>query len=99
MKKIWINIKDNCIAIFYVCFGLTFVICFIIGLTKLGHNNDNIDIPTPVEKEIIDTLYITRDSLIYVTQYLDSIKHDTIEKVYKLDDTSTLDLFYKLVSE
>lgn len=56
-------------------------------------------IPTPVEKEVIDTLYITRDSLIYVTQYLDSIKHDTIEKVYKLDDTSTIDLFYKLVSE
>lgn len=55
--------------------------------------------PTSVEKEVIDTLYITRDSLIYITQYLDSIKYDTIEKVYRLDDTSTLDLFYKLVSE
>ena len=57
------------------------------------------DTPTPIKEYIHDSVFITRDSLIYITQYLDSIKHDTIEKVYKLDDTSTLDLFYKLVSE
>ena len=54
---------------------------------------------TPVEKEIIDTLYITRDNIITRVKYLDSIKYDTIEKVYVLNDTASIDLFYKLVSE
>lgn len=55
--------------------------------------------PTPVEKEVIDTLYITRDSLIYRTKYLETIKHDTIEKIYRLNDSSSIDLFLQLVSE
>lgn len=58
-----------------------------------------VTVPTPVEKEVIDTLYITRDSLIYRTKYLETIKHDTIEKIYRLNDSSSIDLFYKLVSE
>lgn len=82
-----------------VCIG--FFIGAAIGYLDCKHeyNNKKHDIPTPIKKEVIDTLYITRDSLIYRTKYLETIKHDTIEKVYKLDDTSTLDLFYKLVSE
>lgn len=72
----------------------------LIYFTRCGNNkNKKPDIPTPVEKEVIDTLYITRDSIIYRTKYLETIKHDTIEKIYKLDDTSTIDLFYKLVSK
>ena len=53
----------------------------------------------PVERIIIDTLYLTRDSIIYKTKYIKQIEHDTIEKVYNLDTDGTLDLFYKLVSE
>lgn len=93
MKKIW----DSPATAFIVGILVGFLIG--VGLAGKCHKEPKSDIPTPVEKNVIDTLYLTRDSLIYVTQYLDSIKHDTIEKVYKLDDTSTLDLFYKLVSE
>ena len=53
----------------------------------------------PVERIVIDTLYLTRDSLIYKTKYIKQIEHDTIEKAYNLDTDGTLDLFYKLVSE
>lgn len=63
------------------------------------YKNKEKDSKTPVEESRIDTLYLTRDSLIYRTKYLDSIKHDTIEKVYKLNDTATLQLFLQLVSE
>lgn len=101
MKKIWTNIKDNCVAILYIGFGLTFVMLFIIGLTKLAKDNNNkkVEPITPVEESRIDTLYLIRDSLIYRTKYLDSVKYDTIEKVYKLNDTATLQLFLQLVSE
>ena len=93
MKKIW----DSPATGFIVGTLVGFLIGF--GLGHKTNKETTVHVPTPVEKSVIDTLYLTRDSLIYVTQYLDSIKHDTIEKVYKLDDTSTLDLFYKLVSE
>lgn len=76
--------------------GLGYTWGYFDAKTKYNHK---IDIPTPIEKEVIDTLYITRDSLIYRTKYLDSIKHDTIEKVYKLNDSTTLQLFIQLVSE
>lgn len=84
--------------------GIGFVIGFFIGVITgyihcKQHPEEIINPITPHRKEVIDTLYLTRDSLIYRTQYLDSIKYDTIEKVYKLNDTSTLELFYKLVSE
>lgn len=93
------NKRENIIGA--IVASVACIITFALGYFAGYYNNKNKkpDIPTPVEKEIIDTLYITRDSLIYRTKYLDSIKYDTIEKVYKLDDTSTLDLFYKLVSE
>lgn len=82
-----------------VCIG--FFIGAAIGYLDCKHeyNNKKPDVPTPVEKEVIDTLYLTRDSLIYRTKYLDSIKYDTIEKVYKLNDSNTLHLFLQLVSE
>lgn len=69
------------------------------GACMLSHKEEKIEITTPVEKEVIDTLYITRDSLITKTNYIETIKHDTIEKVYKLDDSTTIKLFYQLVSE
>lgn len=54
---------------------------------------------SPVEKIIIDTCYIRKDSIVYKVKYLEKIQHDTITKVYFLDDSTTVDLFYKLVSE
>lgn len=54
---------------------------------------------TPVEKNVIDTLYVTREHYNNTIKYIDSIKHDTIEKVYIISDSATIELFYKLVSE
>ena len=80
------------------------IIGFIIGIIidifwYNNHSKEEINTPTPVEKNVIDTLYITRDNIITRVKYLDSIKYDTIEKVYVLNDTASIDLFYKLVSE
>lgn len=86
MKKIWINIICFCIG-------------FIIGLIIKPNEEKTVYINTPVEKEIIDTLYITRDSLIYKISYLDSIKYDTVGKIYNLSDSASIELFYQLVSE
>ena len=66
---------------------------------KKGKKETKIIYTPPIEKKVIDTLYITRDSLITRVKYLETIKHDTIEKVYILNDSATIDLFYKLVSE
>lgn len=93
--------KDDNIGIWFagVCIG--FFLGAIIGYIDCKHEykNKKVDPPTPVEKEIIDTLYITRDNIITKVKYLDSIKYDTIEKVYVLNDTASINLFYKLVSE
>lgn len=81
-----------------ICCIVSFCLGLLLGYIHFKSTN-NTDVPTPVEKKVIDTLYLTRDSLIYRTKYLDSIKYDTIEKVYKLNDSNTLYLFLQLVSE
>lgn len=93
--------NNNDIGTFFigVCIGVFIGAAIGYLNCKQEYNNKKPDIPTPVEKEVIDTLYITRDSLIYRTKYLEIIKHDTIEKIYHLNDSSSIDLFYKLVSE
>lgn len=96
MKKTWFD-KNGWWIILSIIFVIDLCIIIPIAHSLQSHKEDNI--PTPVEKEVIDTLYLTRDSLIYRTKYLDSIKYDTIEKVYKLNDSNTLHLFLQLVSE
>jgi uncharacterized membrane protein YpjA len=97
MKKIWNYIVDHIVDIVVVlgCIYLGFGFYY----TRTQLDKQEKEYITPVEESRIDTLYITRDSLIYRTKYLDSIKHDTIEKVYNLDDSTTLQLFLQLVSE
>lgn len=90
------NIKEQ-----FSRFLLGIVIGFIFGVA-LGNkdNKENKNNSTfPVERIEYDTLYITRDSIIERTKYIKVIQHDTIEKVYNLSNDSTIDLFYKLVSE
>lgn len=93
------NKRENIIDGIVSCVAC--IIAFALGYFGGYYNNKDkkVDPPTPVEKEIIDTLYITRDNIITRVKYLDSIKYDTIEKVYILNDTASIDLFYKLVSE
>jgi hypothetical protein len=105
MKKIWNWIKDNS-----VIFNLLAVLAFILIITAFVNQayKDGYDsclqelkdkYSSPVERIEYETLYITRDSIIERTKYIKDIQHDTIEKVYNLNADSTLDLFYKLVSE
>ena len=104
MKKTFNNIII-CITIIIIV--ILIVIGTIIGSYKKGYNEGYNECKReledkyshPVERIVIDTLYITRDSIIYKTKYIKQIEHDTIEKVYNLDTDGTLDLFYKLVSE
>lgn len=104
MKKTFNNIIF-CITIIIIV--ILIVIGTIIGSYKKGYNEGYNECKReledkyshPVERIVIDTLYITRDSIIYKTKYIKQIEHDTIEKVYNLDTDGTLDLFYKLVSE
>ena len=104
MKKTFNNII-LCITIIIIV--ILIVIGTIIGSYKKGYNEGYNECKKeledkyshPVERIVIDTLYITRDSIIYKTKYIKQIEHDTIEKVYNLDTDGTLDLFYKLVSE
>lgn len=100
MKKIWDKYKS---AIIVALFLIAIFSGFIALGYRLGYNKGQKDCKVvythPVEKEVIDTLYITRYKIINKIQYLETVKHDTIQKVYVLDDSSTLELFYKLVSE
>lgn len=98
MKNKRENILDCifCIICCIIMLGLGYTLGYFDAKDKYNYKTN---IPTPVEESRIDTLYLTRDSLIYRTKYLDSIKHDTIEKVYNLNDSTTLQLFLQLVSE
>lgn len=105
MKKIWNWISKHYIIIALVCIILIwiFVDLSINKAYKNGYNDCLQELKdkysSPVERIVIDSFYITRDSIIERTKYIKVIQHDTIEKVYNLNADSTLDLFYKLVSE
>ena len=105
MKKIWNWINKHDIIIILVCIIL-YLIYMSISINRAykdGYNDCLQELKDkysfPVERIVIDSIYITRDSIIERTKYIKVIQHDTIEKVYNLNADSTLDLFYKLVSE
>ena len=105
MKKIWNWINKHYIIIVLICIILVwiFVNLSINRAYKNGYNDCLQELKdkynSPVKRIVIDNIYITRDSIIERTKYIKVIEHDTIEKVYNLNADSTLDLFYKLVSE
>lgn len=104
MKKTCNNSLTIVIIGAIICF---IIIGLIIGNYKAGYKTGYNDCLTelkdkyssPVENNKIDTCYIVRDSLIYRTKYITQIQYDTITKVYFLDDSTTVKLFYQLVSE
>lgn len=100
MKKIWDNYKEvillgvGIISAVFIWFLLGYVIGY--NTCKKEHN---FNYTSPVEKSTIDTLYVTKDKQQAKVKYLEITKNDTIEKVYNLDDSATINLFYKLVSK
>lgn len=100
MKKIWDKYKEFILyyIVLFVVIASIAAIGYFAGYNK-GKKQREVIYTSPVEKKVIDTLYITRQEYITKIEYLEVIKHDTIEKVYMLDDSSTVELFYKLVSK
>lgn len=88
MKKIWIDIKNHSIIIIGV---IVYIVLFLYAVNSLNYK-------PPVERNEIEELLITRDSLINEIDKLDSIKNEKIAEIYNLDNDSTIKLFYKLVS-
>ncbi len=89
MKKTLINILIIIGAVLYFVIPIIMCLC----------NNKIVYNTTPVEEIRVDTLYLVRDSVINKVKYIKTIEYDTIEKIYNLDDTASIKLFYKLVSE
>lgn len=100
MKKIWDKYK-------YVIVPLTTFIAFVSLLAivsynagyKKGKKESKIEYTSPIEKSTIDTLYVTKDRQHAKIKHLEISKNDTIETIYTLDDSATIDLFYKLVTK
>lgn len=88
MKKIWIDIKNHPIIVI----GVIVYILIVLYTVKV------LDDTSPVRRDEINKLLITRDSLINEINELDSIKNEKIIEIYNLDNDSTVKLFYKLVS-
>ena len=88
MKKIWIDIKNHPIIVI----GAIVYILIVLYTLKV------LDDTSPVRRNEINELLITRDSLINEINELDSIKNEKIIEIYNLDNDSTVKLFYKLVS-
>ena len=99
MKKIWDKYKYILVPIITY---IAFVILLVVISYKAGYNKakkeSKFNYTSPVEKSTIDTLYVTKDKQHAKVKYLEITKNDTIETVYNLDDSATIDLFYKLVT-
>lgn len=109
MKKICSN--NTLTLCIVILIAILIIIGSVVAYYKKGYNEGYKDgynkcfkelkdkYSSPIENIIIDTCYIRKDSLIYKTKYLVTIQYDTITKVRFLDDSTTVDLFYKLVAE
>lgn len=100
MKKIWDKYGGDII----ICTILLCVISFLFGLGyAAGYNKakkeSKFNYTSPVEKSTIDTLYVTKDRQHAKVKHLEITKNDTIETIYNLDDSATIELFYKLVAK
>lgn len=99
MKKTWIKKALEIIFILYLIF------LFLLGIWNMNvflNNRNNNEIQptiTPSTNINIDTIYLKKDTIIYKIQRIKEIQYDTIEKVYNLNDTATINLFYKLVAK
>lgn len=80
-----------------ICIIVIFIIFFLVIISHKCENSESISTRPDIVN--VDSLLNTNDSIKVVIKYIDSTKHEEIEKVLKLDNDSTLELFKKLVSE
>lgn len=99
MKKTWIKRVLEIIFVLYIIF------LFLLGIWNMNiflNNRNNNQIPPTTKPNTYintDTIYLKKDTIIYKIQRIKEIQYDTIEKVYNLNDTATINLFYKLVAK
>lgn len=79
-----------------VCLMCIVVIFFIVILC--AKCEDETEVVT-THKTNVDSILTTNDSIKIVIKYIDSTKHEEVEKVLKLDNDSTIELFKQLVRE
>ena len=100
MKEIWDKYGGGIIlcSIFLCVISLLFGIGYAVGYNK-AKKEHKFNYTSPVEKSTIDTLYVTKDKQHAKVKHLEITKNDTIETIYNLDDSATIELFYKLVTK
>lgn len=100
MKKIWDKYGGYIIVFVILLFfvSMWFALGYTTGYNKAKKEN-KFNYTSPVENSTIDTLYVTKDKQHAKVKHLEITKNDTIETVYNLDDSATIDLFYKLVTK
>ena len=79
-------------------YAIISVVVVLILVGWLCKCDDAVRHPRPIN-HTVDSLLNTNDSIKIVIKYIDSTKHEEIEKVLKLDNDSTLELFKQLVRE
>ena len=92
------NIKRFFIGLCYVVGCYLVIIAFVVIYSyskRIINNEDNIKENITVTDSIIKV----NDSIKLKVEYLDSIKNAKVIEVKTLDNDSTIELFYKLVSE
>lgn len=99
MKKIWTKRILKIIFILYIIFLFLLCIWNVNIFLKNKNNNQIQPTITPNTRINTDTLYLKKDTIIYKIQRIKEIQYDTIKKVYSLNDTATINLFYKLVAK
>ena len=87
------NWRDTIVCL--ACIVIIFILVII--ATKCDeHYDDTHTVQTTIN---VDSLLTTNDSIKVVISYIDSVKHEEIQQVLKLDNDSTVELFKQLVRE
>ena len=99
MKEIWDKYGSIiCVVLILLIFLAMYFLGYVVGLNA-GRKENKFNYTSPVEKSTIDTLYVTKDKQHAKVKHLEITKNGTIETIYNLDDSATINLFYKLVAK
>lgn len=87
------------ISLFEYIIGLLLIVSIVLWFFFPRYKEDTGNIPIVPITTKVDTLYITNTEIKYKIRKIDSIKYDTIQKIYNLNDSATVKLFYELCSK
>lgn len=87
------------VSLFECILGLLLAVSIILWIFFPRYKEDINNMPKVPITTKVDTLYITNTEIKYKIKKIDSIKYDTIQKIYNLNDSATVKLFYELCSK